>query len=185
MLRALLCDNTGEVRNAEHSSERWLINTTAGAIAWAIKTKTNRRAGLQDAEGVAMRVRRPSGGDAKNLHEVRQGGIVRGSYSLIDPDGTRRTVKYTAGPRIGFKAVVHNEPANVQVPSDGYRPPPAFIGRLSPIHFHKLYPSATYLPTTKTNPVFFTPGNNVRPNKPALKDGEYFVANKGYHTNRI
>ncbi|CAG4965912.1 unnamed protein product [Parnassius apollo] len=52
-------------------------------------------------------------GDAKTLHEVRQGDTVSGSYSLIDPDGTRRTVTYIAGPKTGFKAVIHKEPATM------------------------------------------------------------------------
>jgi len=50
-------------------------------------------------------------GDSKNQKETRQGDVVQGSYSLIEPDGTRRTVEYTADPHNGFNAVVHREPA--------------------------------------------------------------------------
>jgi hypothetical protein len=49
-------------------------------------------------------------GDSKNQHESRNGDVVQGSYSLTEPDGTRRTVEYTADPVNGFNAVVHKEP---------------------------------------------------------------------------
>ncbi|XP_055681755.1 larval cuticle protein A3A-like [Lutzomyia longipalpis] len=45
-------------------------------------------------------------GDNKNQHETRDGDVVQGQYSLIEPDGTRRTVDYTADPVNGFNAVV-------------------------------------------------------------------------------
>lgn len=51
-------------------------------------------------------------GDSKSQKESRQGDTVQGSYSLIEPDGTRRTVEYTADPHNGFNAVVHREPAH-------------------------------------------------------------------------
>lgn len=46
-------------------------------------------------------------GDNKVAKEVREGGIVKGSYSLAEPDGTKRTVNYYADPIHGFNAVVH------------------------------------------------------------------------------
>ncbi|XP_043283500.1 larval cuticle protein A2B-like [Venturia canescens] len=53
-------------------------------------------------------------GDAKSQHETRNGDVVTGSYSLIEADGTRRVVEYTADPVNGFNAVVHREPAVVK-----------------------------------------------------------------------
>ncbi|XP_044731027.1 cuticle protein 19.8-like isoform X2 [Chrysoperla carnea] len=50
-------------------------------------------------------------GDAKNQQEIREGDFVKGSYSLIEPDGTRRTVNYIADPVNGFNAIVNREPA--------------------------------------------------------------------------
>jgi len=50
-------------------------------------------------------------GDNKEQHETRDGDVVRGSYSLIESDGTRRTVEYTADDVNGFNAVVHKEAA--------------------------------------------------------------------------
>lgn len=54
-------------------------------------------------------------GDSKTQQESRSGDVVQGSYSLVEPDGTRRIVDYTADPVNGFNAVVHKEPAAVAV----------------------------------------------------------------------
>lgn len=45
-------------------------------------------------------------GDQKTQSEIRDGDIVKGSYSLVEPDGTIRTVSYTADDHNGFNAVV-------------------------------------------------------------------------------
>ncbi|XP_055596816.1 larval cuticle protein A3A-like [Uranotaenia lowii] len=49
-------------------------------------------------------------GDQKSQQESRNGDAVQGSYSVVDPDGVKRTVEYTADPIHGFNAVVHREP---------------------------------------------------------------------------
>ena len=49
-------------------------------------------------------------GDSKSQTETRQGDIVQGQYSLIDSDGTKRTVDYSADPVNGFNAVVSKTP---------------------------------------------------------------------------
>lgn len=54
-------------------------------------------------------------GDSKAQHEARDGDVVQGSYSLIDADGFKRTVEYTADPVHGFNAVVHREPLVAKV----------------------------------------------------------------------
>ncbi|KAE8573393.1 cuticle protein 21-like [Halyomorpha halys] len=51
----------------------------------------------------------PLTGDAKQQYESRQGDVVQGSYSLVEADGSRRIVDYTADPINGFNAVVHKE----------------------------------------------------------------------------
>ncbi|CAG9814369.1 unnamed protein product [Phaedon cochleariae] len=48
----------------------------------------------------------PHTGDKKQQSEVRVGDVVKGEYSLAEPDGTIRVVKYTADPHNGFNAVV-------------------------------------------------------------------------------
>nr|XP_018910411.1 PREDICTED: larval cuticle protein A2B-like [Bemisia tabaci]XP_018911444.1 PREDICTED: larval cuticle protein A2B-like [Bemisia tabaci] len=68
-------------------------------------------------------------GDDKSQQESRQGDVVQGSYSLTEPDGSRRTVEYTADPVNGFNAVVHKDapavaPAVVKAaPAAVYAPP--------------------------------------------------------------
>ncbi|XP_061394652.1 larval cuticle protein A2B-like [Musca vetustissima] len=49
-------------------------------------------------------------GDSKSQTEERDGDFVRGEYSLIDSDGYKRTVQYTADAVNGFNAVVQREP---------------------------------------------------------------------------
>ncbi|XP_060517128.1 cuticle protein 19-like [Cylas formicarius] len=51
-------------------------------------------------------VQDPHTGDHKTQHEVRDGDVVKGSYSVAEPDGTLRTVHYTADDYNGFNAVV-------------------------------------------------------------------------------
>ncbi|EDW28427.1 GL18957 [Drosophila persimilis] len=49
-------------------------------------------------------------GDIKSQVETRDGGNVVGSYSVLDADGYKRTVSYTADDINGFNAVVQREP---------------------------------------------------------------------------
>ncbi|XP_043641369.1 larval cuticle protein A2B [Drosophila teissieri] len=49
-------------------------------------------------------------GDVKDQFEHRRGEYVTGRYSLVDPDGHRRIVDYTADPLLGFNAQVRREP---------------------------------------------------------------------------
>nr|CAD7610846.1 unnamed protein product [Timema genevievae] len=48
----------------------------------------------------------PHTGDIKNQWESRDGDVVKGSYSLVEADGTLRTVDYTADKHNGFNAIV-------------------------------------------------------------------------------
>lgn len=63
-------------------------------------------AALSDA---LCRVQDSLTGDSKAQEETREGDVVRGSYSLIEPDGVRRTVNYYADPLNGFNAVVQRD----------------------------------------------------------------------------
>ncbi|XP_072154524.1 uncharacterized protein [Bemisia tabaci] len=45
-------------------------------------------------------------GDVKSQWESRDGDHVKGQYSLIEPDGSLRTVEYSADPHTGFHAIV-------------------------------------------------------------------------------
>lgn len=58
----------------------------------------------------------PHTGDVKSQHETRVGDSVVGQYSLLDSDGTRRTVDYAADAHSGFNAVVRKDPALIAAP---------------------------------------------------------------------
>lgn len=71
----------------------------------------------------AYNVNDPHTGDSKNQHESRAGDVVRGQYSLQEPDGSRRTVDYTSDPHNGFNAVVRRtsiQPVYYQHPQQQY-----------------------------------------------------------------
>ncbi|XP_066245658.1 cuticle protein 21-like [Euwallacea similis] len=55
----------------------------------------------------------PHTGDHKSQTEVRDGEVVKGQYSLVEPDGSIRTVNYVADPVNGFNAVVSKSGPNV------------------------------------------------------------------------
>lgn len=69
-------------------------------------------------------------GDSKSQHESRDGDVVQGSYSVVDPDGVKRTVEYSADPHNGFNAVVHREPLAVKAVA-----PVAKIAHASPLAY--------------------------------------------------
>ncbi|CAL8125874.1 unnamed protein product [Orchesella dallaii] len=51
----------------------------------------------------------------QNRQEERDGQTIKGSYSVVDPDGYVRTVTYTADPKNGFQAKVTREPTDVKI----------------------------------------------------------------------
>ncbi|KAM3962326.1 uncharacterized protein ACR2FA_003557 [Aphomia sociella] len=60
--------------------------------------------------GYSYSVEDPHTGDHKSQHETRDGDVVKGEYSLLQPDGSFRKVTYTADHHNGFNAIVHNTP---------------------------------------------------------------------------
>ncbi|XP_046960831.1 cuticle protein-like [Vanessa cardui] len=60
-------------------------------------------------------------GDNKSQHESRDGDAVHGEYSLVEADGSVRTVQYTADAHNGFNAVVTNSaPSHHAAPTQGH-----------------------------------------------------------------
>ncbi|XP_069694768.1 cuticle protein-like [Periplaneta americana] len=51
-------------------------------------------------------------GDSKAQEETRKGDTVEGSYSVVEPDGSVRTVRYQADSVNGFNAIVERNRAN-------------------------------------------------------------------------
>lgn len=60
-------------------------------------------------------VQDPLTGDSHGQYETRHGDVVQGAYALMDSDGTRRLVQYTADPVNGFNAVVSKQPTGKAV----------------------------------------------------------------------
>ncbi|PZC77402.1 hypothetical protein B5X24_HaOG203450 [Helicoverpa armigera] len=107
-------------------------------------------------------------GDSKSQHETRDGDVVHGSYSVVDPDGTKRTVEYTADPHNGFNAVVHKEPlghvakvvapvAKVVAPVAYHSAPVAYAAPIAKIAAPVTYHSAPVVhaaPVAYSSPIY-------------------------------
>ncbi|XP_018311166.1 cuticular protein 6 [Mycetomoellerius zeteki] len=72
----------------------------------------------------------PHTGDVKTQHEVRDGDVVHGSYSVNEPDGSVRIVEYTADDHNGFNAVVKKVGPAV------HPKPVPIVKYVSPAHFN-------------------------------------------------
>jgi hypothetical protein len=98
------------------------IGANAGVIGVAPAALVSARTELVDEEhdshpqySFEYSVEDISTGDNKHQHETRNGDSVVGQYSLIESDGTRRTVDYTADAVNGFNAVVTKSAAETKV----------------------------------------------------------------------
>lgn len=136
----------------------------------------------------------PTTGDSKSQHEVRQGDVVTGAYTVVGPDGTKRTVEYTADAKHGFKAVVSEEPGTPPVtqPPVTYHQP-ILHQPVSPhyneIQYHSA-PRPVYTPVLQDHPkinyieekpqVYFTPRNEIVPESP-YENGHYFIPANGHY----
>ncbi|KAJ9587751.1 hypothetical protein L9F63_018823, partial [Diploptera punctata] len=72
-------------------------------------------------------------GDSKAQEESRVGDTVHGSYSVVEPDGSVRTVRYTADPEQGFTAIVQWNRAYGFLKRHSTGSPPR-VGRRNVIH---------------------------------------------------
>ncbi|CAG9762576.1 unnamed protein product [Ceutorhynchus assimilis] len=90
-------------------------------------------------------------GDVKSQSESRNGDVVQGSYSVVDPDGIKRTVEYTADPIHGFNAVVHREPLAVKAVAA-----PAYAKVAAPVAYNAYHAPAAY-----AHPVAYAAGPSV------------------------
>ncbi|KAJ8709173.1 hypothetical protein PYW07_008999 [Mythimna separata] len=95
-------------------------------------------------------------GDSKSQHESRDGDVVQGSYSVVDPDGTKRTVDYTADPQNGFNAVVRKEAighvaAKVVAPVAKVAP---VAYHAAPVAYHAAAPVYHSAPVAYSAPVY-------------------------------
>lgn len=125
----------------------------------------------------------PTTGDSKSQHEVRQGDVVTGAYTVLGPDGTKRTVEYTADAKHGFQAVLREDPATLPVVTQ----PPVPNHNFNAIQYHTPTPRPLYTQVLPAEPqtnyveeqptVYFTPQNEIEPRLPF--DGQYFIPANG------
>ncbi|KAG8279120.1 cuticle protein 7-like [Homalodisca vitripennis] len=80
-------------------------------------------------------VQDPETGNAQLRKEARDGDSVRGEYSVMEPDGTLRTVVYSADPVHGFQASVKYGPSGLPPPPPPTPPPTSgYTGTQQPRH---------------------------------------------------
>ncbi|CAH1169196.1 unnamed protein product [Phyllotreta striolata] len=97
-------------------------------------------------------------GDQKSQTEVRDGGAVKGSYTVVEPDGSVRVVDYTADDVNGFNAVVkkigpsiHAAPAaplghlsHAPAAPIGHLPAPIYAAPAAPVGHLSRAPAPVY-----------------------------------------
>lgn len=113
-------------------------------------------------------VQEPITGDFKDQQETRDGDIVYGRYSLVEPDGSRRIVDYTSSPGVGFNAVVRKEfgvaPPYASLAFARAQTLRAYQGPYAPVYYQSASPvfpvpsvGPSYLPPLPATPVVNTP----------------------------
>ncbi|CAH0726171.1 unnamed protein product, partial [Brenthis ino] len=77
-------------------------------------------------------------GDVKSQHETRVGDNVVGQYSLLESDGSRRTVDYAADAHSGFNAIVRKDPAIIAhaAPAVLAHAAPAVLAHSAPLAYN-------------------------------------------------
>lgn len=102
-------------------------------------------------------------GDSKSQVESRANGVVRGQYTVADPDGTRRIVDYYADPVHGFNAVVRKGPQVIAAPIARAVAPVAPVAHLAPVaapiarSFSPGFPAAPLLARSLASPILPAP----------------------------
>ncbi|XP_075161477.1 cuticle protein 8-like isoform X1 [Haematobia irritans] len=82
-------------------------------------------------------IKDPHTGDIKSQTEERDGDVVKGQYSLVEADGSVRTVDYTADDHNGFNAVVHKTaPKVVAAPVHAIHAAPVYAHAPAPLLHH-------------------------------------------------
>ncbi|XP_061399214.1 larval cuticle protein A2B-like [Musca vetustissima] len=143
--------SAGYIPTAYHTSAPVAVHTAPVAVAHKIVTKSEEfdpHPQYKFSYGVDDKVT----GDSKSQTEERNGDVVHGEYSLIDADGYKRTVQYTADDVNGFNAVVQREPLGHAVvktvaPVAHYAAPATVVKHVAPVA-HYSAPVAHYTAPT-------------------------------------
>ncbi|CAD7087038.1 unnamed protein product [Hermetia illucens] len=101
-------------------------------------------------------------GDIKDQHESRKGDVVEGEYSLIEPDGQKRTVKYSSDHHGGFQAYVERGESKhptgkalgvASIAVGHHVAPVAYAHHVAPVVTQHISPIAIAHPVTHIAPV--------------------------------
>ncbi|RZF35623.1 hypothetical protein LSTR_LSTR005151 [Laodelphax striatellus] len=88
-------------------------------------------------------------GDIKSQTEERDGDVVKGQYTLLEADGTTRTVDYSADDHSGFNAVVtksgHAVHPAAPVKAVAYAAPATYVAHAAPATYVAHAAPATYV----------------------------------------
>ncbi|XP_060839991.1 cuticle protein 7-like [Rhopalosiphum padi] len=100
--------------------------------------------------------------DVHSQSEYSDGnGYVKGTYSLVEADGSIRTVEYTADDYNGFNAVVKNE--------GGYKAPSYSAPAYKPAYSAPAYSAPAYSAPAYSAPAYSAPAYSAPAYKPAYK----------------
>ncbi|XP_053602887.1 uncharacterized protein LOC128670896 [Plodia interpunctella] len=113
-------------------------------------------------------------GDNKSQQEVRDGDVVKGSYSFHEADGSIRTVEYSADDHSGFNAIVHNTaptPAPVLV-----KAAPVLVKSEPVLQYYKII--LLFCSVVVSQAVFIDPSQNFKEGHKNSKTWQYI---KVYH----
>jgi hypothetical protein len=94
----------------------------------------------------------PATGDYKTAEESLSNGVVQGQYSLAEPDGTVRTVSYTADDVNGFVAQVTKGAKVVASAAPVYTAPAPVYSAPAPVY--AAAPAPVYAPAAVHAPVY-------------------------------
>lgn len=116
--------------------------------------------------------------------------MVTGAYSVVGPDGTKRTVEYTADSKHGFNVILREEPAMDIHPSRLIQEPKKYTDDINDFNQpliqelpkYKLFQDPAYLvqrlplPYAKENRdiILFTPANEIKSDRLVFEHGKYF-----------
>lgn len=126
----------------------------------------------------------PTTGDSKSQHEVRHGDLITGAYSVVDPDGRKRIVEYTADSKNGFKAIVREEPSDTHQPLN---PTPTlqlqnrnYVDRVNrfPVFGPRSSNNRVRVPFMSYYPkqqIYFTVRNEIKAEDIVFPHGQYFL----------
>lgn len=108
-------------------------------------------------------------GDYKSQTEERDGDYVKGQYTVVEPDGTKRVVDYTADGQHGFNAVVSKEGHPAPAPARAYAAAAAPAYRTAEAPAYRTAPAPSYRAAPAYKTAAAAPASAYRTSAAALQ----------------